>query len=236
MKRNPRDWVEHFHELSYVLGVCAERWPRAIDTITEMMPGLAGAPSGVGGGSGGNGSIVERLALSPSAERQQHDEMTRLPAEILGLSLQAAGVSVKEPTTNWGRIQQSQLLVLAATRRRTRPAPRLVKSLTHRVWRLEQLVNLWAVGDDQQRSLRKEAGGPATSNDEIWCLNCRQHGHTTPRHASGSKFCKWCQDFKREWGILPDKQLLDSHHRRRINSGDIQRALQRAGSRRKVVA
>lgn len=235
MKRNPQHWRHHLTELADTLQHTGNNWHRAINTITDMLPGLAGAPTGATTSSYSGTSIVERHALNTSAEQAQHHELVTLPADIWRTAHQLARLNLTEPGTNWGRIDQTRFLLHAATRQ-PKPPARTLQHLTQQIWRLDQLVTLWAIGEDRQRTLRKEAGGPASSNDEIWCLNCRQHGHTTPRHGSGLKNCKWCHDFKNEWGILPDAPLLDAHHRRRINSTDIQRALERAGSKRRVVA
>jgi len=234
MTRKPNTWQTHCHNLADTLGHTANHWHHAINQITDMLPGLTGNPISGTSSSGTTGSIVERLALQPSTQRAQHQELVDLPATIHDTTRRITKLNTAPQTTNHGRILVAQLHLTWLANRGRRPHPKQLQHLTNQIWRLDQLVTLWAVGPDRQRDLRKEAGGPATSNQEIWCTNCRQHGHNTPRHQSGVLFCKWCHEFKTEWGILPDNQLLDAHHRRRISTADIQRALDRAGSKRKV--
>ena len=237
MNRNPKHWRDHCHQLADTLNHTSRHWQHAIHQIVDMLPGLTGNPiNAPGSNSGGTSSIVERLALAISPERTQHQELVELPAIIHDHTRRLTRLDTAPQTTNHGRIKLAELhLTWLATHGR-KPHPKQLEHLTNQIWRLDQLVTLWAVGEDRQRDLRKEAGGPATSNDEIWCTNCRQHGHNTPRHQSGVLFCKWCHEFKTEWHILPDGPLLDAHHRRRITSTDIDRALKRQGSRRRVVA
>jgi hypothetical protein len=235
MRTNPPHWRAHCEDLADVLEHAAFHFERALRQVVDMLPGLTGQPFGSGGGSGGGGtSVVERLALAPSVERHQHQELIDLPGQIHDDTRRLCKASTHQQSTDAGRMTMSRLHLLHIAAHGPRPNAKQLQRLTTRIWRLDQLVTLWAVGEERQRDLRKEAGGPATTNDEIWCVNCRQHGHTTPRHASGIMLCKWCADFKTEWAILPDAKLLDTHHRRRVTSADIQRALVRGGSKRKV--
>jgi len=234
MNHKPATWRTHCHNLADTLSHTANHWQRAINQITDMLPGLTGNPTTGTGTTNTTSSIVERLALKPSPERTQHQELVDLPASIHDTIRRLTKLNTAPQTTGHGRILVAQLHLTWLANRGRRPHPKQLQHVTNQIWRLDQLVTLWAVGEDRQRDLRKEAGGPATTNEEIWCWNCRQHGHTNPRHASGIKHCKWCHEFKTEWSILPDAQLLDTHHRRRVTSADIQRALIRAGSKRKV--
>jgi hypothetical protein len=210
-------------------------YPTAHRNITDMLPGLTGSSLGATTTGTSRTSIVETLALKPSPEHQALHQLEQLPTTITNQARQLHNPGTT-PTTPHACLTLTQHILHHLTTQPTKPHTRHLDQLLQHIWQLDNLATHWALGAHTQAKLRAEAGGPAVGNDEIWCLNCRQQGgYKSPRHSSGIRFCKFCYEFSRTYdGLLPDRQLIDIHVRRRLNLGDIQNTLIRLGSKRQA--
>lgn len=106
-----------------------------------------------------------------------------------------------------------------------------LRLVAHHVALVAMLCTRWGMAGIDQTTVTTRL---ATIDAGIWCQNCARHGFNTVRLSDRTE-CRFCADFRRDGACglnnpnhyEAPKDLIDTHQRRRINSGDVKRIMER---------
>jgi len=93
--------------------------------------------------------------------------------------------------------------------------------------RLAAIAERWAMPALDESTVKRRLAA-VTADAGLWCTNCTRHGRREPR-IEGRTECRFCADFRRDYGLAPPKAIIDIRDARggRINVQDIERILDR---------
>lgn len=223
-------WHNTLTETHHLLTTIITHHHRALTNALDMLPGLQATnlqPRTINIAH----SPVEQHALNPTPQRHIYNQLHQLPIHAAIAANQTARIHTPIPHQPTPALHHTQTTITHILKQPKPPPQRPLTTLLRTIWTLDELVHKWANTPKRQAELR----GNNLTNDDIWCLNCRQQaGHKNPRSGTGETNCHFCADFRRTYDLLPDRELLDAHSRRRLNEQDIQRCLDRAGSKKKA--
>lgn len=271
--------VRVLNECGSLLTATIDRYPKAWERLTvEVTPGFPGKTPGSGDpGSGrgpmllerstdpdtdirkstdpAEGTIVERLALSPS-EQSVLDELEQLGAGPQRIAvyttqlLRSIGIPSSTPKIpppagppmepllatahcvsglRWCR--DFILAVVDRPHHVERCLVGRVQNVHRPVVDLHRLTVRW--GYDPKKG--ESADDPtllATDLTEMWCRSCLRAGSRYPRYVGD--LCQWCWRFHQEQGFLPPPEIIDARARgQRITEQMVEPHRRRHRERRK---